>query len=298
MKKGLLVLLCTILVTCFFSCKQDNVFGGIEPNTDRVIAEFTDAVQGTNVSHDFSSEPITLDLTELRLSLRSVTNHATKIKVVVNSTVVTDYNAVNSTNYTPAPAAAFSLTPSEYVVTPEQRKTMIRATLRPSAFLDAQYAVGLSIAEMSDGEISAVAHDVIVFISIKNEYDGIYSLKGYSNIPGSPYVGNFTLPCDEELEVATSSAASVYLSPAQPVYSTGSFAYISNLLPDFAVDKATGRITAVAARIGSLAFIFPFDALYNSRYDAATKTIYVKYGIAPAGSGRYIIDTLTYCKPR
>jgi hypothetical protein len=298
MKTGLLIFLCTGLLTCFCSCKQNEAFGGIEPNTDRIIAEFTDAVQGTHVSHDFSAEPIALDLTEVRLSPRTVTNHATKIKVVINSAIVAEYNTVNGTNYTPAPATAFSLTPSEYVVTPEQRKTMVRATLRPAAFLDGQYAVGLSIAEMSDGEISAIARNVIVFISIRNDYDGIYSLRGYSNIPGTAYVGNFTVPCDEELEVATSSAESVYLNPGQPVYDNGSFTYISNLLPDFTVDKPTGKITAVTSRAGGIGLIFPYDAAYNSRYDAATKRIYVKYGVAPLGSGRYIIDTLTYCKPR
>lgn len=138
----------------------------------------------------------------------------------------------------------------------------------------------------------------MVVVSIKNDYDGIYSLKGYSDIPGTPYVGNFTVPCAEELEVATSGANSVFLAPTQPVFDASGFAYISNLLPDFVFDKATNKVTAVATRPGGIDLIFPYDASYNSRYDPATKTIYVKYGVAPAGSGRYIIDTLTFCKPR
>lgn len=280
------------------SCNRSDVFGGIEPNTDRIIAEFTDAVGGTYVSHEFSSEPIEIDLTELRLNPRSVINKATTVKVIVNPSVVTEYNAANATGYTAAPAAAFSLTPNEYLLMPGQRTVMIRAALRPVAFLDGQYAVGISIAEMSEGEISPIANDVIVFISIKNDYDGIYSLKGYSDIPGTPYIGNFTIDCSEELEVATSGGNSVYLGPTQPVYNSGGFAYISNLLPDFSFDKATNKVQAVNALPGSLGFIFPYDAGYDSRYDPTTRTIYVKYGIAPAGSGRYIVDTLTYCGPR
>jgi hypothetical protein len=298
MKKGLLILSCICTAVFLFSCKRSDVFGDIETNTDRVIAGFTDAGTGTYVSCDFSANAIEVDLTELRLDLRSVINHPTKVRVIPNPVVVDNYNAANGTAYIAAPAAAFSLTPNEYVLKPAQRKAMIRAALRPSAFLDRQYAVGLSIAEMSDGEISPIAHDVIVFISIKNDYDGIYNLKGYSNIPATPYIGNFTIDCSEELEVATSGVNSVYLAPAQPVYDNGTFAYISNLLPDLVFDKATSKVTAVNARAGSLGFIFPYDVSYNSRYDQATKTIYVKYGIVPVGSGRYIIDTLTYCRPR
>lgn len=296
MKKEILRLLCLI---CFLSaCKRSDVFGDTVPNTDRVIAEFTDASTGTAVAHDYSSDPITVDLTELRLDPRSVTAHETKVRVIPNAAVVNKYNEVNGTNYVQVPPAAITLAPSSYALTPERRQVTIRATLRPDVLLDAQYAVGLSIAEMTGGEISTVAGNVIVFVSIKNRYDGIYSAKGYSIIPGAAYTGNFSLPCSAGLEVATSGDKSVYLSPAQPVFNAGSFVYINNLLPDISFDKATNGITSVKARPGSLDFIYPYDAAYNSRYDPVTKTIYVKYGVAPAGSGRYIIDTLVYCGPR
>ena len=174
---------------------------------------------------------------------------------------------------------------------------MVKASVRPSALIGKSYAIGLSIAEMDRGEISSVAKNVIVFISVKNKYDGIYSLKGYAEIPGSAFTGAFSLGCAQELGVATSGNNSVYLDPSQPVASAGSFIYINNLLPEFTFD-ANNKITAVNGMTGSLGIIFPYDASYNSRYDPATKTIYVKYGIVPAGSGRYVVDTLTFCKPR
>lgn len=294
MKIGLLITFSILL----FACKQDAIFGEIEPNTSRVIAEFTDARTGTFVTHDFDPDAIELDLTELRLDPRSLTDHETKVKVIVNPVIVTEYNAANGTSYTPVPAAAFSLAANRYTLTPGQRKVMVRAAVRPSALLDASYAVGLSIAEMSGGEISSIGKSVVVFISIKNDYDGIYSIKGYSDIPGTPYTGQFTVPCSEALEVATSSANSVFIAPTQPVADGASFVYISNLLPDIQFDLTTNKVSGVSARAGGIDLIFPYDPAYNSRYDPATKTIYVKYGVAPAGSGRYIIDTLTYCGPR
>jgi hypothetical protein len=286
------------LVLLSLGCQRSQVFGDVEPNTTRVVAEFTDARTGTSVTRDFAGDFIDVDLTELRLSPRTVTDHDTKVKIALKPGLLSDYNIENGTNYVEPVAGTFGLTTKELTLTPDHRKQIVRGVLQPSAFLDRTYAVGLTIAEVANGEISTVSHDVIVFISIKNSYDGIYSVKGYSNIPSTAYVGPFSLPCSEELGVATSSSNSVYLDPAQPVANAGSFSYITNLLPNIALDKTTNKVTAVTGRAGSLALIYPFDASYNSRYDPATKTIYVKYGIAPAGSGRYIIDTLSYCRPR
>ncbi|RYF85083.1 MAG: DUF1735 domain-containing protein [Chitinophagaceae bacterium] len=299
MKRTNVLLLGSIIVLQFISaCKRHDTFGDIEPNTNRVMAEFTEAATGSSVVHDYSSTPIEVDLTELRLSTRSITDHGTKVRIISNPTVVTQYNQANGTEYTPAKPASFSFSSEEYVLSPAQKKVMVKASLVPAAFLDKPYAIGLSIAEMSDGDISATAKNVIVFISIKNDYDGIYSVKGYAEIPGTAFTGSFSLSCAEELAVVTSGSLSVYPDPGQPVVSGSSYTFLTNLLPEFTFDKATNKITAVSPRSGSIGFIYPFDAAYNSRYDPATKTIYVKYGVAPAGSGRYVIDTLKFCKPR
>lgn len=294
MRNGLFISIFLILL----SCSRPNVFGEIEPNTNRVVVEFKDARTGTTVSHSYSADPIEIDLTEIRLNPRTVTDHDTKVKVILNSVVVYDYNTANGTSYKPVPATAIALPTANYVLGPEKRSTMVRCVVRPSSLLNGFYAIGLSIAEMSDGDISPIGKNVIVFISIKNEYDGIYRLNGFSQIPGSAYIGNFTVPCTEKLEVATASDNSVHLSPAQPVANGSSFIYISNLLPTIQFDKATNKVSGVIGRAGGIDLIFPYDPNYNSRYDASTKTIFVKYGIAPAGSGRFIIDTLTYCGPR
>ena len=126
-------LLCLLTAVCLvvLSCRQSEVFEGIEPNTDRVIAEFTDAGTGTFIAHDFSTEPIEIDLTELRLEPRSVAENPTRVKLIVNPVAVADYNAANGTAYAAAPTAAFALSPSEYVLKPEQRKVMVKATLQP-----------------------------------------------------------------------------------------------------------------------------------------------------------------------
>lgn len=295
MKKGLLFL---VMFFGLLSCKRQDVFGEVEPNTSRVMAEFTDARTGTSVTSDFSAQPTEVELTELRLEPRSVAKGETRVKVIINSTVLNAYNEANGTAYQMPPPGAFVLSKGEYTLSKGQRQAMVKAQLLPSALVNGSYAVGLSIAEMSQGDISKTAHDVVVFISIKNSYDGIYNVRGYSNIPGTAFTGNFVVPCGEELALATSGVSSVFIDPGQPVYSAGGFTYISNLLPDISFNSTTNKVSAVSPRSGSLGFIFPFDAAYDSRYDPATKTVYVKYGVAPTGSGRYVIDTFSFCRPR
>lgn len=298
MKKRLLVQLPFALAVLTFSCKQTDVFGDIEPNTDRVMAEFTDARTGSAASSDFTTETREIDLTELRLEPRTVTDHSTTVKIIANAVVVSDYNSANGTAYTVPPAGTFVLAKEEYILRPDQRKVMVKGLIKPSALVNGQYAVGLSIAGMSKGDISGTARHVIVFLTVKNSFDGIYSLKGEAVIPGSGFTGPFSVPCSEEAALGTTGTASVSLLPSQPVFSAGSFTYITNLLPEITFDKSSNKVTSVTTRSGGLALIFPFDAGYDSRYDPATKTVYVKYGIAPAGSGRYVIDTLAFCRPR
>lgn len=282
----------------FTSCKKNDVSIDVEPNTERVIAEFTEAANGDAVATDFSSGWVTVDLTEIRLNPRSKTYNKVIVKFVINPTVVADYNSANGTNYVMPPATAYNFESNEVVLSQNEKKAMIRVRLNPPTLVSASYAIGLSIAEVSEGEISKTAQNIFISLSVKNKYDGVYSLKGFGDIPGSSFTGPYNLPCAEDLWLVTSGVNSVYIDPAHPAYNGATFAYITNALPDFTVNPGTNKITGVTARPGSLGFIFPYDASYDSRYDPATKTFYIKFGIVPAGSGRYFEDTLIYCKPR
>ena len=97
-----------LLVICFFSCKHSDVFGDIQPNTSRVLAEFTEARNGATVVQEATANTVEFDLTELRIDPRSELVGQAKVKVIVNPIVVTEYNAANGTSYTPVPSSSFS----------------------------------------------------------------------------------------------------------------------------------------------------------------------------------------------
>lgn len=283
-----------------FSCDKDFVQNEIEPNTTRVIVEFTESSTGSAVAAGFSDEFEVITVTPIRINTRSIVtgNQTVKVKVIPSPTVVADYNSANGTAYESLPTALYSFEPQEITLSQDEREKMVSIRLKTSSIADGNYAIGLAIAEVDGGEISKTANYVMAIISVKNDYDGIYRLKGYANIPGSQFIGPFSLGCAAEVALITSGTNSVYVDPGQFTYSSSGVVFLTNVLPDFVIDPSSNKVTAVNARTGSLGTVFPQDAAYDSRFDPATKTLYVKYGISSLASGRYFVDTFEYCRPR
>jgi hypothetical protein len=90
----------------------------------------------------------------------------------------------------------------------------------------------------------------------------------------------------------TSGQNSVDLDPAQPFSNAGVLS-IFGVYPRFTVDPTTNKVTATDAA-GALASVQSFPA-YDSRYDPATKTFFIKWGW---NGSRVATDTLVYCGPR
>jgi Domain of unknown function (DUF1735)/Domain of unknown function (DUF4361) len=161
------------------SCKEDFIHGDIIPNTDRVIVEFTNAESNNNsVSMEYSSDWVTIDLTELQFNTRSKVNNAVRVKFVTSPTVVADYNSANGTNYVSPPGGSYSFESNEITLSPAERNKSIRLRIKPSAITGGSYALGLAIAETSEGEISQTANNIFIILQVKNAYEGNYKASG------------------------------------------------------------------------------------------------------------------------
>src|SRR3981081_2393695 len=160
------------------SCKRDFIHGNILQNTDRIIVEFTNAHVNNSVSMGYSNEWVTIYLTELQFNTRSKVNKAVRVKFVTNPTVVADYNSAKSTNYVSPPGGSYNFESNEITLSPEERKKMIRLRIKPSAITGGSYAIGLAIAETSDGEISQTANNIFIVLQVKNLYEGNYKATG------------------------------------------------------------------------------------------------------------------------
>jgi hypothetical protein len=220
-------------------------------------------------------------------------NAATAVKVKLNPTLVSDYNAANNESFELLPDSLYTLDPS--IVKNGQVYTM---TLNPGDFakdfgirlngakwnLSHKYALGFTIDDASGKAISTEKKDVLVLIAIKNKWDGVYSVTGtYSDVTNAAFVGIYP----HEWELQTSSATqcivvdNVYLGFPGYVFETGAgLSYYGSFGLVVNFDPATDQITSVVNYYGQPAGNTRSAALDPSganRYDASTKTISIKY---------------------
>ena len=235
-------------------------------------------------------------------------NAATPVKVKLNPTLLSDYNTAHNDTYELLPDSLYTLDPT--IVKSGQVYTM---TMNPGAFakefgiklngakwdLAHKYALGFSIDDASGKTISADRKDVLVLISIKNKYDGIYSVVS-GNVqryvgPVTPEVGtlNGSLAGNPDVALSTVGPNTVEITNlrwanTQP----NGIAGIDNLRAT--IDGATNLVTMFALGNASLTNW----GGHENKYDPSTKTFYLAFFWNPTGNRREYEVVLKYKGPR
>jgi len=138
------------------------------------------AFEKSDVDTTFDAVPVTL-----------AGNPATEdiqVTLIYVPALLGNYNAENGTAHEEAPTDLYTVNnPGDpqngYVVTiPKGSNTgYLQLKLKPNDFLGYDYALGLQIASVSSGYLISTNYNTgILAIGVKNEWDGIYSYKGYS----------------------------------------------------------------------------------------------------------------------
>ncbi|HYJ38710.1 MAG TPA: DUF1735 domain-containing protein [Chitinophagaceae bacterium] len=220
-------------------------------------------------------------------------NTPTPVKVRLNPTLISDFNAANGETFEPLPDSLYTLDPT--IVKSGQVYTM---TLNSGDFakdfgiklngakwnLSHKYALGFTIEDASGKTISSTKNEVLALISIKNKWDGVYEVTGtFSDVTNAAFTGIYP----HEWELQTTSATqcvvvdNVYLGFPGYVFETGgglSYYGSFGLLVNF--DPATDQITSVVNYYGQPASNTRSAALDPSgvnAYDESTKTVNIKY---------------------
>lgn len=270
----------------FSSCLKDKYQPDIVDNTSRIIAEFTNgsSTQLNSLAVDFGTSFIEVDLAELRIPPRSVVSKNVTVKIQTNPTLVADYNTANGTAYEVAPATVYQLPTVEFTLSPNSKKTNVKIRVNPSLMAGHSYALGFTISNISEGEISTLKKDYIVELKVKNAYEGLYLASGtltrYSGATTStPVVGVLTI--DEEKNLTTVDQTTV--ESEMGVYAfTGGFMFLK-------VDPVTNNVTVSPSLLSPA---FPTTA-GTGTYDPATKTFTLSYQyFNGAGALRVIQETL------
>jgi Domain of unknown function (DUF1735) len=270
-------------------------------------------VDKRTVNIDLVSTPQVLNMVDIRRDIPNETELNKTMKVIVKDDpgAVSTYNAANGTNYLPIPVAQYAIDPgnprvgTDYTITmnPGEFAKWLKFTI-PNALaidLNKQYAFGFTISTAdAGGKISNNAKTIVVEVGVKNDYDGLYSLKGFFFHPtNAALIGGFSVN-DIELQTTGKFTNVMYWRSAgtlaHPITNNGALTYFLNQSPIFDFNPTTGAINSItnayAAVPGSV--VYAFNPGYNQRYDVSTKTIYCSYGY----SGRSFTDTIKYLGPR
>jgi Domain of unknown function (DUF1735) len=271
------------------------------------------SINSQTTTQDFECPNITLEQEGAAASDVTVT-------VTLNNALVAAAMAADPTlNLTVLPADAYTI-PTTSIVIPAGQKfsDALKLSIPNSSTLDPTltFAVGFTITAVSPGyTIAANQKDIVVGFSIKNKYDGIYSLR-FRSTGWAAYGIADDAPSEEyetEVDMETSGANSNrlfnnyfgdYLLPGF----TGGLGTVTGptgfgvTAPEFVFDLNTNALIDVRntappdARNRTLA-INP--AVTDSRYDPNTKTIYASFIMGQTGRPNQIFyDTLTFERER
>lgn len=315
-KQFLSLTLVATVVTVMSGCLKDKGYDNREYQTQITEVKgvsFPEALGGPVRSSLVSqSTPMVIDGPDITLEQTRPASSDVHVTVTLNNALVT---ADPSLGLSTLPGGSFSINNLNITIPAgSSLSDEIKITLNNTGALDPTltYGIGFTITTVDGGyTIASNKKNVIYAFTVRNKYDGIYRLKAYGNLGGNtaaPYL--VSTDCAYELTLETLSADKVRMSN-QPLWrSTGFSDGFCNVLFDFTFNSATNKVSAVQSRSecppnAGIPVNFPatgsFPAQgvpgYDSRYDPATKTVYVAMGLNnnPAW---VVVDTLIYCGPR
>ena len=304
----------TILTGCLKDTKfNNNEYGINDPAASPDGVGFTlgnTAVQIRSLEVSSSTQTIS-DLLILNLFAEKAATSDVTVTIVSDTSIVSAYNTANNTSTLQLPVTSYNVAPITTTIKAGQRLDTISLPIATTASLDPNklYGVGLRIASVSNGYIIATNYSKIyVTLSIKNKYDGVYSVVSGSvqryTAPGTPDVSNSlsgNLAGNPDISLITTGANSVGIpAPVSPNPGTLYWAFGNNSQVAgidnvrIAIDATTNLLTTSSLGNATLA---NWEGKEN-RYDPATKTFYLNFRWNPNTNRREYSVVLKYKKPR
>jgi hypothetical protein len=298
----------------FTSCLKDKEVDegriGIKPNAGQKILEIAGNPNGfINVDLVGSAKDTTVTLVTVRLASESPAQSDIQVTLVQDPSMLTAYNTANGTNYQVPPASTYQI-PSMVATIPKgQREAILTLKAIPNNLFSGTYAFGLRIASVSDPSVTISGNfgKQIVALTIRNQWDGIYSVESGSvqryTAPGAPEAAgglNGSVAGNEDVVLATVGTFTVQFmtTPYGPVglrWAKGSNSGVSGIENLRAtIDPATNQVTMFSLVNTTLA---NWEGKEN-RYDPATRTFYLNFRWNPTANRREYSVVLKYKSPR
>ena len=219
----------------------------------------------------------------------SLPGSSTTVTLALDTAFLSQYNAANGTNYSLLPDSVYTTSGWNLTVAKGQRLDSMVVTYQFSKMdLSQNYILPITISQASL-PIEQYNH-LMLYVSVKNQYDGIYSLKGYTLRAGDAVrTGNFS---GMTMPLITAGPTQLNFGSLQP-WADGSGVGIG--YPELSFNNSGSAPYPVTITSSGGASNAPG---YNSVYDPSTKTFYISFTWGAGPTSRLAIDTLTYQGPR
>lgn len=301
-----LLLIAGLLIFALQSCLKNNKYY-VDFSKSPAVLELP--LAANNANSPFS---VSFNIVDTPTTYYAVVNVASPSKPTspvtgtlgLDTTYLNEYNANNSTSYELMPDSTYTIASWNFTIPAGQRVfndliKVFTSKLAPGH----QYVLPLTILKSSIG-ISNWNH-LMPNIGPKNKYDGNYNLQisttgwgAYGIADGGSYSwGN--------VGMVTSGAASVvYSTGYQMGFATGGQGTVGfgATNPQFTFDPTSNaliNVTNLAAPDSRHRAFAINPAVTDSRYDPASKTMYLAYIMTQTGRPtQYIYDTLVYTGSR
>ena len=313
MKKILLTsLLFTVLAFGFTSCLKDkgfenNEYGINDPDTQPPGVGFP---LGANARNDYglnvsASQQLVEGYVFVNLEAGNAATSDVKVTIVNNTdALVNSYNAANpSANIQKIPSAIISV-PTTLTIPAGGRFVQVPITVSNTTGLNPNlaYGYGLQISSADGGyKIADNLKNLFIVFSVKNQYDGIYSITGAALRFGDPVLSGNYGPYERSL--VTSGPNSVQWS-GQVLWANGSGSALpGGYEPNVTINPGNNLVTSVSSPNSAIYMTSPVirtDILQGStqRYDPATKTIYFEFSYGGGPSSRLFSFAARFVRPR
>lgn len=282
-----IVFLFAIMATAY-SCKKP----GVDPITTEgqtIVKLAQSDFQLVALDLVNTSQTFTIDLRR-DVPNESELNKPLTVVLALDPAVLSAYNTAHSTSYVQLPASSYTLGQGAQIsgnnisvaFAPGEFAKQLQVTVPDATVLDpnTSYALGLKIASAEGAKISTALTNLVTEVGLKNMYDGTYTLEGAFYHPtSSPNYAPFTITA--ELHTSGANSVRIFIPDFGGYYGPGLFSGTLNAFgaqePEITIDPVTNKAVVQNSYPGAVTF-YTMAPGYDSRYDPATKKIYVKYG--------------------
>jgi hypothetical protein len=301
MKRLIINILPLLAIICSLSSCLKGYDTNLDTDNTNSVIEFANtgsiASGGNATYHRFSSDLGVLnsgDSATFNVNIHYAGADYAPTDITVNleldTAALSSYNESDDKSYVVPPTSIYNF-PSSVVIKKGTLMSQIKVTvvINPAFDYNVDYALPLKIASVSTGIIGSNYGTCIYSFSIRNNYDGVYNIKGYILREADTVLSGFYK--DYEVNLLTAGVTAVQYD-RHPWANNTNVGGIDGLT--LTIDQTTNKVKVSSVTNPAVTN----TPGYDSRYDPDTKTFFVSYYWGTGPTNRAAIDTLTYIGPR